>query len=278
MKVCISFLALVLLASPAYADTDFVVPTQKICGADKPFELGELVRLSVSALKDKPKYLMSSHTMWRVMEAGNVKDNIEDLGDRIIFGAGVVPKQLYVQCVCTYLYVVQDGGKVTEVATRTVVLEANIQIGAPNPNPPPPNPNPNPNPNPPTPPAPTPDPVFPPGTFGLAGKAYSIAKAAVPAGADRAKAAMALATAFRSMNSAINANTVTSLTDALAKTHTASNSALANVNVSPATWDSFGNQLQSVVYDLYKSKKIATPKDLAIAWSEVADGLEKVTN
>jgi hypothetical protein len=123
---------------------------------------------------------------------------------------------------------------------------------------------------------PPPTPVFPDGTYKLSAAAYEWANTKVAAGPMRAKAAAALAASLRGVASQIAAGTVPSLLDGLSKTKIANASALAGIGVANADWDAFGTNMQQTVYGLYTTKKLNSAADLAVAWNEIAAGLEQV--
>ena len=66
-KFIISIVA-ALLVNSALIATDFVVPQQKIVGAESPVPLGELVDLTVSPIKDPPKHFVSCSIAWKVFD------------------------------------------------------------------------------------------------------------------------------------------------------------------------------------------------------------------
>jgi hypothetical protein len=145
-----------------------------------------------------------------------------------------------------------------------------VHVTAYNPGPVPPGPGPNPPPN------PGPNPVFPDGKFKLAASTYSMALKDVTTDQQRAKSAKALAGSFQSIASAIGAGTITDLKDALAKTHYANLTALKGAGTDPATWDAFGNDMKAALYQMYQNKQINNASDIAVAWGEVAQGLNAV--
>lgn len=267
---------LLFAAFAAGQNPKFVVPDQKILGADKPIKLGKLVRLHVSPVKDPVEHLASTAYTWKVFDFDTKDkvlvelDDVED-GKRvgsIIFGSGIEAKKLTAICIITHLYIVKDkDGKVTEVATRTNVLDTNVIIGSPTPGP---DPGPNPGPD------PGPDPVFPDGTYKLSALAYKTAMAKVTDPTVRSKGAVALAKSHRGIASSIAAGAFPTLKAALVQAATANNQALKDAGVKVEDWDAYGTAIQDVLYDLYSNKKMGTAADLGTACLEIAAGLEKV--
>ncbi len=272
MKTRLLFASLLVLltslpcvAAPA---DKFVVPEQKIEGADSPIPLGELVDLTISPIKTPPPNLASTSYVWRVYEDG-VPKHVREYQEGIFFGAGIKPKKLLAECVVVYLYVVKDGDKVTEIATRVNFLSADVVIG-------PPEPPPGPGPSPP-PPAPGPGPVLPDGKFKLAATAYSLAMSRVNLAAPaRQASANAMAISLKAIASMIGSGVLKSPEDILKQTKQSNNDAIKAVSVDVAAWDNFGSGLEDVLVDLYKQKKLVVAADYATAWLELAAGLEQV--
>lgn len=257
---------LVLCTSLLSAQTPpavFVVPTIKILGAESPVEIGDIVDLSVSKPATASQWLASSSYIWRVLDGGKVK-KVHNYDGGVIFGTGLTPRQVMVDCVATHLFIVKDGDKVTQVATRTVILTTMVTIGAPvPPSPIPPNPVP-------------PAPAFPDGTYKLSQAAYTAAMTKVTDVTARVKGAAALAKSCRGLQSTFAAGGAADLATALKQSKTVNNQALKDAGVDLTKWDDFGGVLQDAIYQFYKDKKLNTPADLGVMWGEVAVGLEGV--
>jgi hypothetical protein len=254
-KILCSLLAAILISSSSLA-TDFVVPQQKIVGAEAPVPLGELVDLTVSPIKDSPKHFVSYSIAWKVFD-GDKEKRVREYQDGIFFGAGVVPKRMTALVAITYLYVVKEGDKAAEIATKTVIISSPVIIGED--------------------PGPTPDPVapepsFPEARYNLNKKAYSLAMSKVPA-AIRKGSATAVAKSFESIASAVAAGAIMEVDDLLKKT-TESNRAAVGAN--KAAWEPFFKEMQDTLYSLYESKQMVTASDFAEAWREVATGLKAI--
>ena len=254
-KLLISILAAVLINSGLLA-TDFVVPQQKIVGAEAPVPLGELVDLTVSPIKDPPKHFVSCSIAWKVFD-GDKEKRVREYQDGIFFGAGVVPKRMTALAAITYLYVVKDGDKTTEISTKTVIISSPVIIGE--------DLGPDPEPS-------APEPSFPEARYNLQKKAYSLATSKVPA-AIRKGSAAAVAKSFESMASAVAAGAVKEVDDLLKKT---AESNRAAVGANKAAWEPFFKEMQDTLYSLYESKQMLTATDFAEAWREVAAGLKSV--
>ncbi len=254
-KLLISILAAVVINSGLLA-TDFVVPQQKIVGAELPVPLGELVDLTVSPIKDPPKHFVSCSIAWKVFD-GDKEKRVRESQDGIFFGAGVVPKRMTALVAITYLYVVKDGDKTSEIATKTVIISSPVIIGE--------DLGPDPEPS-------APEPSFPEARYNLQKKAYSLATSKVPA-AIRKGSAAAVAKSFESMASAVAAGAVKEVDDLLKKT---AESNRAAVGANKAAWEPFFKEMQDTLYSLYESKQMLTATDFAEAWREVAAGLKSV--
>lgn len=254
-KILFSLLATILISSSSLA-TDFVVPQQKIVGAEAPVPLGELVDLTISPIKDPPKHFVSYSVAWKVFD-GDKEKRVREYQEGIFFGAGVVPKRMTALVAITYLYAVKDGDKATEIATKTVIIFTPVIIGE--------DPGPAPDPS-------TPEPVLPEARYGLQKKAYSLAMSKVPASIRKASAAN-VAKSFDSMASAVAAGAIKEVDELLKKT-TESNRAA--VGASKAEWEPFFKEVQEILYSLYENKQMVTASDFAEAWREVSAGLKAV--
>jgi hypothetical protein len=254
-KFIISIVA-ALLVNSALIATDFVVPQQKIVGAESPVPLGELVDLTVSPIKDPPKHFVSCSIAWKVFD-GDKEKRVREYQDGIFFGAGVVPKRMTALAAITYLYVVKEGDKTTEIATKTVIISSPVIIGE--------DPGPDPEPS-------APEPSFPEARYNLQKKAHSLAISKVPA-AIRKGSAAAVAKSFESMASAVAAGAIMEVDDLLKKT---AESNRAAVGANKAAWEPFFKEMQDTLYSLYESKQMVTASDFAEAWREVAVGLKSV--
>lgn len=248
-------LSFVLICGASLA-ADFVVPSQKIVGAESPVPLGELVDLTVSPIKDPPKHFVSCSIAWKVFD-GDKEKRVREYQDGIFFGAGVVPKRMTALVAITYLYVVKEADKTIEIATKTVIISSPVIIGE--------DPSPTPDPA-------APEPSFTDARYNLHKKAYSLAMSKVPA-ATRKGSAAAVAKSFESMASAVAAGAIKEVDDLLKKT---AESNRAAVGANKAAWEPFFKEMQDTLYSLYEDKQMVTATDFAEAWREVAVGLKSV--
>ena len=257
----------VALVAPIGVDVDkYQVPKQAIVGAENPIALGELVDLSLSPIEPKPANLVQYTVSWQVFDGG-VPKRVRSSGDGIFFGAGVQSKKLLVIAAVSYLFVVKDGDKITDAQVRNVLLTTELQIGQPEP---PPGPGPRPGPG----PSPVPTPTLPEGRFGLAKTMYDLAVSKGPA--NKGKAATIMAASFDSMASAVAAGAYKTTEAILKATREANNTALAQAGIEIAEWDAFGEEMQKILYEMHKNKKLASPEDYSDAWKEIATGLRAV--
>ena len=238
---------------------DFIVPQQKIVGAETPIPLGELVDLSVSPIKDPPKHFVSYSLAWKVFD-GDKEKRVREYQDGIFFGAGVVNKKMTALVAITYLYVVKESDKISEVGTKTVLLSTPVVIGADTPEP-----GPDPTPV-------DPEPTFPESRYNLNSKAYKAAMSKVTSQA-RKSGAKNIAKSFESIASAVSAGALNQVDDILKKTTEANRAAVGNYR---ADWEPFFKYMQDVLYTLYEEKQMVNANDFAEAWREVATGLKSV--
>ncbi len=258
--------ALLLLCGLAGA-TDFVAPKQTIVGAEEPVALGELVTLSLSAA-DKTASLSQVAVAWKVFDGEQEKRFAVDAEGKVFFGAGIRARKLLAVASVTYLFVVKDGDKITEVGTRTVILTARVVIGEPDAPPP--------DVKPPAPPAPKPDSggeELKDGKFKLSKFARDGAAGKVAA-AGRADGARALAASFRKVAKTIAAGELTDVADILKETKKSNDAALGQ---SSAAWAGFAEALQEKLLALFEAGTLQTTADFATGWEELALGLDKVS-
>lgn len=249
----------VLLATFVRAG-DYPTPTQFIKGTEDPYPPGELVRLWVPPLLDKPKDLISVAYAWKVFDGGKEKTNVEDLGNRIIFGTGLTAKHMTAIVAVTYLFQGADNKPCVKVS----LLTADVVVGAP--------PGPAPNPQP-TPPTPTPDPNLSPLAKFVVDNSSKVTKPD-----SRVKGSRALAASLRGVSSAIAAGTLKAPKDILEQVANGNNAGLTAAGVPIDDWDAFGQTLQDKLNSMYSQGLLKTPADYAQAFRDLSDGFDKVVN
>jgi hypothetical protein len=261
MKVATKFfgcvLALLLSVGAAIGEEKWVVPEQKIVGAEKPVPLGEIVFLSVSRIDTPPVGYVKSNVAWKVMDGGKEKAVRTMPDGSIFFGTGVTKRIVTVYACISYLYEDKKENQIVDADVRSALIVQQVQIGE-GVIPPAPNPD-------------NPDPVFPDGKFKLASVVYKIAKDSVLA-EDRVVAAD-LAKSFRKKAADIKNGKEAKIEAILTDTTKSNREALG---ASAVKWDGFFTSLQESIYKLYTDKKLVTMSDFETAWNEIADGLEKV--
>jgi len=260
IKVLAAVAATLIFCSSSLFGADFVVPQQKIVGAESPIPLGELVDLSISPIKDPPKHFVSYSMAWKVFD-GDKEKRVREYQDGIFFGAGVVNKKMTALVAVTYLFAVKESDKIIEVGTKTVILSTPVLIGDGV------NPEPGPTPGP-----VNPEPAFPESRYNLHRVSYGFATAKVPLTARRASANN-IAKSFESIASAVAAGALNEVDDILRKTTEANRAAVGNYK---ADWEPFFKEMQEVLYKLYEDKKMVNASDFAEAWREVATGLKAI--
>lgn len=254
----------------AKEETKFVLPVQKIEGAEAPVEMGEVILLNLSKIDKVPDNLVNYTVEWKIFDKGVEKKAFKTSdGNGVFFGSGVTKRKIQVFASVSYLYVVKDGDKLVEAGVKSQFLTAVVDVGGEAPGP---APNPNPNPNPDV------DPTFPDGTYKLASKSYSLVKSKV--NGDKKAAAAELSKSFNSQAAKIAAGqelvTANDIKKVLEDTTTSNRVALVNAGVSNDVWDAFFVSLQDEIYELYSSNKLKTKNDFSTAWREISEGLSKV--
>lgn len=263
MKVATKFLGCVLvllLSFSAVFSQDRIIPDQKIIGTDKAIPLGDIVFLSLSKIENPPVGYSKHHASWKVIDNGKERSFLTMPDGSIFFGTGVTKRTVTVYACVSYLYEDRKDNQLVSADVRSNLIVAQIQIGD-GIIPPPPNPD-------------KPDPVFPDNKYKLASTVYKIAKEKV-ATEDRT-AALELAKSFRKKAQDIKDGKHTKIEEILSETTKSNRDAIDRSGVTRVKWDAFFSTLQEDIYKLYQDRKLVTPTDYAIAWNEIAEGLEKV--
>ena len=266
MKILYSLFVFLAFSLNVFAEK-FVIPDQRIIGAETPIPLGELVDLSVSPIKSPPQYLVETTYTWKVLD-GYTEKRVRPYDGGVFFGAGIQPKKLKAFVAVTYLYVVKEQDKIVESAARTSFLSTDVLIGTEAP--------PEPDPNVPTPtPNPEPDPTFPEGKYNLSKFIHEITKNKINLSKpDKAKQANALAKSFEGIAAAIVAGTIDDQEDILKKTAEANRSSIQAVGGDKTKWEPVFTDIQEKLFGLYKDNKMVSKQDFAIAWREIATGFK----
>lgn len=251
----------------------FVVPEQEMTVDGEPVQLGELVSVRISKITQRPKYHVSCSYEWLLIDLSTgktIRGMVTEQGT--FFGAGLHQKTVKAVCAVTHVYIVRGEGPkvVEEVATKTVMLTSDINIGG---EPLPPGPNP-PTPVPPG-PTPNPTPDLPDGKYGLAKSVYSLVSSHAPA-ASRTQGAKALAESMQGIAAAIAAGTKKDPQEILRDTTASNRSALTNAGISPESWQPVFVKLQDILFGLYETEGLNSVGDYQAAWNEIADGLNAI--
>lgn len=266
MKILYSLIVFLFLDIGVFAEK-FIIPDQKIIGAEAPISLGELVDLSVSPVKNPPQFLVETSYSWKILD-GYTEKRVRPYDGGVFFGAGIQPKKLKAFVAITHLYVVKEQDRIVESAARTSFLSADILIGVespPDPDPSVPTPNPN----------PEPDPIFPESKYNLSKFIYEITKNKINLSkSDKSKQANALAKSFESIAAAIAAGTIDEQEDILKKTAEANKSSIQSVGGDKTKWEPVFVDIQEKLFGLYKDNKMTTKQDFATAWREIANGFK----
>lgn len=265
MRRTLTVFALLVFA-PLSPAVDFVVPPRSIQVSDgqsviKPGEFvapGELVDLSVAPLEKQPDHLAGVRYDWKILEGGKER-KFKGNGEAVWYAAGLKPRKQQAFVVVTYLFVVRADPKdpksaITEVATRTQFLYAEVVIGE-------------------APPEPDPDvPVKPDGKLGLR-KASRLGVAAVTV-PDKKTGAAKLAAQARSVASAVAAGAYQDKGEFSGALALADWRARNREAVTPGDWTAWMNAVSPVFEKLFRDGKLADKADWALAFTEISQGLE----
>jgi hypothetical protein len=243
----------------AFAE-NFIIPEQKIVGAEVPIPLGELVDLSISPIQSTPKFLVSTTYAWKVFD-GYTEKRIRNYENGVFFGSGIQAKKLKVIVSITHLYIVKENEKLLEAATRTNFISTDVFIGEEEPS---------------TPVEPEVEPEFGESKYGLSKFIYDNVKVLKISKSDKVKQSTAIATSFDSMAAAIAAGTIATLEDILKKTAESNKFALTKSGGDRTKWEPLFTEIQEKLFDLYKTSKMQTKEDFAIAWREISSGLKLI--
>ena len=243
----------------AFAE-NFIVPEQKIVGAEVPIPLGELVDLSISPIQSAPKFLVSTTYAWKVFD-GYTEKRIRNYENGVFFGSGIQVKRLKVIVSVTHLYIVKDNEKLLETAIRTNFISTDVFIGEQEPD---------------TPPEPEAEPEFGESKYQLSKFVYDGVKNIKLSKTDKIKQSTAIAASFDGIAAAIAAGTIGTLDEILKKTAESNKLALTKSGGDRTKWEPLFTEIQEKLFDLYKTNKMQTKEDFAIAWREISFGLKLI--
>jgi hypothetical protein len=191
--------------------------------------------------------LVSTTYAWKVFD-GYTEKRIRNYENGVFFGSGIQAKKLKVIVSITHLYIVKENEKLLEAATRTNFISTDVFIGEEEPS---------------TPVEPEVEPEFGESKYGLSKFIYD-------------KQSTAIATSFDSMAAAIAAGTIATLEDILKKTAESNKFALTKSGGDRTKWEPLFTEIQEKLFDLYKTSKMQTKEDFAIAWREISSGLKLI--
>jgi hypothetical protein len=254
-----SILCLLFFCNFVFAE-NFVVPEQKIVGAEIPIALGDLVDLSVSPIQNPPKFLVSTVYSWKVFD-GYTEKRIKNYENGIFFGSGIQNKKLKAIVSITHLYVVKEGDKLIETAIKTNFISTDILIGEEEPD---------------VPPSPEVEPEFEESKYQLSKFIYDGLKPIKLSKSDKIKQSIAIASSFDGIAAAVAAGTIGTLEEILKKTAESNKAALVRSGGDRTKWEPLFAQIQEKLFDLYKTNKMQTKEDFSIAWKEISFGFKSL--
>ena len=252
-----SIICLLFFCNFVFAES-FVVPEQKIVGAEVPIALGDLVDLSVSPIQNPPKFLVSTVYSWKVFD-GYTEKRIRNYENGIFFGSGIQNKRLKAIVSITHLYVVKENDKLIETAIRTNFISTDIFIGEEEPD---------------VPPSPEVEPEFTDSKYQLSKFIYDGLKPVKLSKSDKIKQCTAIASSFDGIAAAIAAGTIATLEDILKKTAESNKAALTRSGGDRAKWETLFTDIQEKLFSLYQTGKMQTKEDFSIAWKEISLGFK----
>jgi hypothetical protein len=261
----------------------FVVPQQKIIGADEPVAPGDIIILKISPIQGKVQHLKTIKYNWLVLKNGKQVDRMIEWPDKtaLVFGAGTDTKaDIKVILSIAYHYEITEDvkdkdGKVTSKVIKQSDIRlakpilAQIKVGN--------GPTPPPDPDVPTPDPDVPDPVLPSGQYGLAKISYDGAKLVKLDSAMKIRSAMALAANYEGIAAAVKAGVIKSPKEVLEKTLEGNKAVFDSLKLVSSGWEPWDQHVQKVLIKLNKeSKTMTTVDDFATAWKEISVGLKNV--
>lgn len=258
-KFAISLIATTALlfgfSGVSFAADKYVLPEQKISGAEQPVPIGEIIRLTLNPPASPPANLLKTSVLWKVFDGNQEQKFFNESENTIYFGTGTKKRTLTVIASVSYLFVEKKEGNIVDADVRSQLIKMEVKIGTGTD-------------------VNVDDPVFPDGKYKLASTTWKIANDKVSAEAK--VAAKNLASSYRGIAAKIAAGGILKIEDVLAQTPTSNITALTNAGVKKEEWAPALKELEDVVFKLYTDKKIVTLEDFKIAWNEIAEGLSAV--
>ncbi len=238
-----------------------ILPPLIVTGAEKTVPIGDIVTLKIPPLTKYPPDLLQVHYDWRVIDPNqqNKQTFISNDGTSISFGTGRVNGKLVAVASASYLFgqkQVDNGLVQTDLKSDIAVVEINIGGDKP--------------PDPPKPPPPPPV-VIPSDKFGLTKVTYDAVDRSQ--GKDKVNITKGFASAYLQGSKDMVAGKYGNLNDAYQALRKANGATLTANSAAIADWTDFDSTIRKYVYQLYLDKKVTTFADYAVAWSEIAVGL-----
>lgn len=243
------------LSAPSQVDSKFQIPAIAIVGAERAIPVGEMVQLGVK-LDSKPKDLHSVSYTWTILPRKPFI--VWPDGTQIIFGTGTQSQNYTAILTASFVYVVKEGDKIIEVAQRSVTNTATVQIGGGS--------------------LPNPDPTDPPDPdgdlLGLSKQAFEwvalVSRTNAYTEANVKADAKKLAASFTTVSTAIDAGTYADVAAIMKATKESNDQAFENRN----EWLPWFSKMSIYLQQAYNSGAIRTPQQYAVAWRDIAKGLD----
>lgn len=243
------------LSGYSLAADKYVLPEQKISGAEQPVAVGEIVRLTLNPPSSPPANLLKTSVLWKVFDGNQEQKFFNESENTIYFGTGTKKRTLTVIASVSYLFVEKKEGNIVDADVRSQLLKMEVKIG--------------------TGPDVPDDVTFPDGKYKLSSISYKLANDKVTV-VDAKAAAKNLSNSYRGIASKIAAGGFTKVEDVLAQTTVSNRTALENAMVKKEDWTPALKALEDEVFKLYTNKTLVTLEDFKTAWTEIADGLAAV--
>jgi len=238
----------------------FDIPNITITGSEEAIPVGEIVQLDVT-LSEKPSNLYSVSYAWTVLPKKPVI--IWPDGTRIIFGTGTENQIMTVILTVSFVYVVKDGDKITNVAQRSTTNTVSVQIKGGSQTTIPDNPN---------------------DLSDLTQQSFEwvklVSRTDTYTNEDVKIDARKLANSFIEMTNIIDNKDYSKMSpediaaDIVQSTTNNNNKSLDNRN----QWLPWFNKMSEYLQTAYENKSISTPQQFSTAWKEIARGLIAASN
>lgn len=243
------------LVAQAPTEDPYKLPELEIEGIDKPYPLGEMVKLGIKPMTEKPEFLESVTYSWTILPKREVV--IWPDATKIFFGTGTVRTTYTVILNASYVYVEEAGKMAHRAVSRTVQVTVG---GLDTPDPVEPNPV-------------EPNPIEPnvPELTGLSKRALDWVKS-VEANEAFKEDASTISSNFATVANMIEQGTLDTVDKIMAETKNMNDSKVKN----SAAWMPWFKQMSIYLETEFSEGKLTTTQQFAQAWRQISAGLAEV--